>query len=418
MILTYNNNNKRVLLVVLLILISIKYKPTHVVNASNSSYQNTMEFNGTTIDYWPTTGWLNSTPEAQGMDSNKLEQMKYSIQKQNIAIDSVIIVKNGYIIFEDYFSYYTQNHLHRLYSVTKSFISALIGIAIQKGYINSIDQKIVEFFPDKSIANLDSRKKSITLEHALTMSTGLKWDEWTYPYTDSRNDAYKMDFSSDCVQYVLDREMINEPGEEFEYNSGVSHVLSAIIQRSTGKSTLDFAQEVLFNPLGIYKASWARDSQGVCFGGAGLSLCPRDMAKFGYLYLNNGIWDNTTVISKEWVETSTTSLISTYFSVNYGYQWWVFPSTEIFFASGFRGQNIMVIPRENMIVVFTASLNDLGFDPEYELLQNYILRAIVNSSAISYNGDSISLGYNIPYVIIVIIPIVIHIIRRKKNLRK
>ncbi len=382
-------NDKMNLYIIFLLLLFLNNNLAHVVNVYSSNYQDTMDFCEKTNQYWPTTEWLESTPETQGMDSNKLEQMKFSIQNQSMAIHSVIVVRNNYIVFEEYFTHYTQDTLHSLYSVTKSFISALIDLAIQKGFIKGVDQKVVEFFPEKSIANLDARKKSITLENLLTMSSGLEWDEWTYPYYDSRNDNYKMVFSGDCVQYVLDLAMINDPGVAFNYNSGGSHLLSAIIQLTTGYSTLEFAQKYLFTPLGISKAHWTRDHQGVCYGGGGLSLTPRDMAKFGYLYLKSGIWGNESLISKEWVNKSTSGLISTQFNSSYGYQWWVLNSRGIYFASGIKGQNIMVIPEENLIIVFTANLEDIGFDPEYQLLQDYILSAIVNSPT-SSNTEPIS----------------------------
>ncbi|MFX1512758.1 MAG: serine hydrolase domain-containing protein [Promethearchaeota archaeon] len=350
----------------------------YVIKVSSFNFQEKTD--ASEITYWPTTDWLSSTPEAQGMDSYKLNQIKFHIQNQSIAIHSVLVVRNGYIVLEEYFSQYSQDTLHPLYSVTKSFISTLISITIQKGFINSLDQKLVDFFSEKSIANLDTRKKSITLENLLTMSSGLKWDEWTYPYYDSRNDNYKMVKSGDCVQYVLDQLMVNDPGVKFNYNSGVSHVLSAIIQQTTECSTLNFAQKYLFTPLGISNVHWTRDQQGVYFGGGGLSLTSRDMAKLGYLYLNNGTWGNKSLISKEWVNKSTTGHISTQFNSNYGYQWWVLNSRGIYFASGIKGQNVIVFPKENVIVVFTADLQGVGFDLEYQLLQDYVLPAVVNNS--------------------------------------
>ncbi|MFX0092876.1 MAG: serine hydrolase domain-containing protein [Candidatus Hodarchaeota archaeon] len=374
------------------------------------------DFTPSTVEYWPTTDWLSSTPEEQGMNSTKLNQMAEYIASHGFAIDSVVIVRNGYIVHEEYPNPTTSNrdHLHFLYSVTKSFSSALIGIAIQKGYISCIDQKVVEFFPNRTIANLDARKQNMTLEHLLTMTTGLEWDEWTYPYTDSRNDVIRMINSGDAVQFVLDRPMKDNPGTMWVYSTGASHLLSAIIEQRTGKTTLEFANEFLFKPLGIEKVYWGQDPQGVYYGGFDLYLRARDMAKFGYLYLNNGTWDNQQIVAADWVSNS--SETSFYFSKDrgYSYQWWTYPKLGIYYASGLYAQSIFVVPDSNLVVVFTANIRS-GSNPEHRLLFEYIIPAIMNGSintSLPPNFD-ILLPF-LPIVLVVpIIAIVIYLLKRR-----
>ncbi|MFX1534103.1 MAG: serine hydrolase domain-containing protein, partial [Promethearchaeota archaeon] len=347
---------------------------------SNYACSNVTDFIDKTVDYWPTTGWLESVPEQQGMNSAKLKQMIDYINNLNFAIDSVVVVRHGYIVLEEYFnpSVSNQDSLHFVYSVTKSFSSALIGIAIQKGFIDNVNQKVVDFFPNRMIANLDSRKQNMTLEHLLTMSTGLEWDEWTYSYDDSRNDVRRMINSGDEVQFVLDRPMVNDPGKEWVYSTGASHLLSAIIEQTTEYNTLEFANEFLFGPLGITDVYWGQDSQGLYYGGFDLYLRARDMAKFGYLYLNNGTWDSEQIVSTDWIANSTDTAFPRGGSRGYGYQWWTYPQLGIYYASGLYAQSIFVVPNYNLVVVFTANIRS-GSNPEHDLLFDYIIPAVINN---------------------------------------
>ena len=181
--------------------------------------------------YWPTKAWRVVAPEEQGMDAALLQEMLEAIDEQDLNIDSVVVVHNGHIVTERYYAPYQQDTPHETYSVTKSVISALIGIAIQTGYINSVDDSVLDFFPERTFKNDDLMKRSITLEHLLTMSSGLEWD------------GDEMVSSRDWVQSVLDQPMFIEPGTEFNYNSGNAHVLSAIIQKTSDLNSGDFAQQ-------------------------------------------------------------------------------------------------------------------------------------------------------------------------------
>ena len=270
--------------------------------------------------YWPTGAWRTSSPEEQGMDSQQLAQMLAAIQQQHLNLHSLLIIRNGYLVSENYFGSYQPDTRHELYSCTKSISSALIGIAIGEGRIKGTGVRVVDLFPKQQIANLDERKEAMTLENLLTMSSGLDWPEWDTLYTDPTNPVRQMLLSPDPIQLVLDRPMQTDPGKLFNYTSGGSNLLSAIVAQTTGTTTLAFARANLFEPLGFSKVFWYRAQNGMYRGGEGLMLTPRDMAKFGYLYLNRGVWDGRQIISAAWVDASTRDHVATKRQAYAGYQ--------------------------------------------------------------------------------------------------
>ena len=224
-----------------------------------------------------------------------MAQVFETIDQRELEIDSVLVIRNGTIVAEKYYPPYTENSRHALYSCTKSFISALVGMAIDDGYIDGINEPVLDFFPERTFANLDERKESMTLEDLLTMRSGLDWNEGMPVYQEMMD-------TRDWVGFVLDKPMAAEPGSQFKYCSGCSHVMSAIIQETTGLNTLEYAQSHLFEPLGITNLYWELDGSGIPNGGWGLEINPRDMAKFGYLYLNNGTWDGQQIVPSDWVQ--------------------------------------------------------------------------------------------------------------------
>jgi CubicO group peptidase (beta-lactamase class C family) len=316
---------------------------------------------------WPTTGWSTSTPEAQGMDAQKLTEMLQAIKQQGLNLHSLLIIRHGYLVSENYFGSYDANTRHQLYSVTKSFIATLIGIALDKGYIKNTDQRVVDFFPQRKFENLDEQKLSLTLDDVLTMRTGLDWTEGDPAYRD-------LFMSPDWLKFMLDKPMVAEPGRVFNYCSGCSHVLSAIVQETTNTNPRDFADQFLFKPLGITDYQWDVNRDGTPIGGWGLQLTPRDMAKLGYLYLHNGQWDGQQIVSAKWVEDATRLHTATDGPLGYGYQWWTYPSLRAYTALGLGGQTVFVVPELDLIVVTTAELN--GHDEIFQLLQQYILPAV------------------------------------------
>ena len=337
--------------------------------------------------YWPTAGWRVSTPEEQGMDSGRLSAMLGEILEENYAIDSVTIVRNGYMVADVSIHPFSATSQHNIYSCTKSVVSALAGIAIEQGYIEGLQQPVLSFFPQRTIANRDANKEAMTLEHLLTMTTGFRCQD-SYLYRWSGLD--QMRESEDWVQFVLDLPMEGEPGERFEYCNGASVLLSGIIQETTGMSADEYAVEHLFGPLGISDIDWSSNPQGLSVGYSELRMLPQDMAKIGVLYLNEGRWDGEQIVPSEWVRASTRQYISATLEDGYGYQWWV-DDSGMYLALGYRGQFIYVIPEKEMVVVFTSSLEDNDFYVPQTLLNEFIIPAAVTTSTLPDNPEGVAL---------------------------
>ena len=340
--------------------------------------------------HWPTDGWRSAAPEEQGMDSEKLAEMIEHIQEENLNLHSLLIVRNGYLVSEMYVYPYSAGQVHFIASVTKSVIGALVGIAIQKGDIKDIQQPLFSLLPDQGVANLDEQKKAITLEDLLTMTSGLDCHENSAPGEAS------MQTSQNWVQFVLDLPMAAQPGTKFNYCTSAIQVLSAVLQKATGMSAREFANQNLFAPLGIgpiSEARWPSDPQGVTTGGYGLALTPGEMAKLGYLFLNQGQWDGETIVPAEWVAASTASHANQGDKKEYGYLWWMDPQGKWYAALGLAGQHIFVYPAENLVVVFTADLpytNDADLIPLQDLLDQYILPAVKSSRSLPVNPDGLA----------------------------
>jgi CubicO group peptidase (beta-lactamase class C family) len=378
----------------ILLLLIIQY-PVQV-NASTPSQEAVVR------DYWPTDSWRNSTPEEQGMDSALLNEMMDRIDENGVHTDSIVIVKNGYLVFEEYpRTNYDVDSRHIIHSCTKSYTSALVGIAIEEGYIESVDNKLIDLLPNRTIDNLDARKESITLEHLLTMTSGLEWDEWTESYSSYLNSHYQMWSASNNVQHILDLPMAYDPGDVWTYNSGGSHLLGAIVTEATGIDLFDYAIDKLFTPIGIHASNifWPWDNQGQYWGSGGVEMVPRDMAKFGYLYLNNGTWDNEQIIPSEWIEQSADTLIDFNDYSGYSYQWWTYPTdiVNVYAAVGYRGQYIFVIPELDMVVVFTSSV-----PPSSGVLQPAILFDYIIPAAMKENPQQMMLGVTITFTTLAI----------------
>jgi CubicO group peptidase (beta-lactamase class C family) len=322
------------------------------------------------------SGWVISSPEEQGLASENLTSMIEYINTYYPNIYSVVIIRNGYLIKEEYFQPDIKRNIH---SCTKSIVSALIGIAINEGFISGVEAPVIDFFQNKTFTNLDERKQNMTLYHLLTMTTGLEWFELSVGYDDPDNTLFDMWESSDWVQYVLDKPMIEEPGKLFNYNTGVSHILSAILTQTTGMSTYDFAMEYLFGPLNIVESdvNWPKGPKGIYIGGDGLMLTSRTLAKIGQLYLSNGSWNGLQVVPSEWVVVSTINHRPPGdYSYGYGYQWWIHPEEGIFSAWGYAHQRIVVVPNHQLVVVFTSNMPNIPGDPASVLIHSFIVPAI------------------------------------------
>jgi CubicO group peptidase (beta-lactamase class C family) len=324
--------------------------------------------------YWPTQEWRISSPEDQDMDSARLQDMMALIDQNDLAYDSVLVMRNGNLVLEEYRNGYNRERKHHMQSATKSVSSMLIGIAIQEGFLDNVDQKVADLLPGYTIDLTDTRKQELTLEHLLTMSDGLDWHELDFPYADPRNTLGQMWSSLDAVQHVLDQPMARQPGEAWAYNSGTSILLGGILEQATGRDPLTFAQEYLFSPLGIEDVEWHKTTGNHYHTDGGLYLRPRDMARLGYLMLRGGTWDGKEILSEQWVTRSTQA----YFPVGngkfYGYQWWVLEE-GIFAAHGHYEQLIYVVPEAELVVVFTGNIPDDMLAPTDGLFYRYILAA-------------------------------------------
>ena len=322
-----------------------------------------------------------TTPEKQGIDSGQLVDMMEHIKMMEAHFDSILIVRNGYLVTDAYFFPFEKGLKHIIHSSTKSITSALVGIAIDKGYIKSIDQPVIDFFPDKSFKNVDGNKRAMTLKHLLMMASGVDCrDSWKYNWAGLE----QMKRSDDWVQFFLDLPMSEAPGEKYEYCNGASFILGAIIQKVTEMKLRDFADKYLFKPLGITEISWQESPQGINIGWGTIWLKPHDMAKFGFLFLNKGQWNDKQIVSESWVDLSTQGHIHEDIFDKYGFQWRL-DSDGYYMALGYGGQYIFVIPNKNMVVVFTGI--HVGYETlrANSLLKLYIIRAATSSGALPEN---------------------------------
>ncbi len=246
---------------------------------------------------WPTESWPVSTPEEQGMDSAQLARLVETVG--SFRQDSLLIVRHGRIVADAYYSPFAPGISHDQRSVTKSVVGTLTAIQLQKGMLDSVDQRVMDLFADRKIANLDDRKKAMTVQSLLDMTSGMDWTEKFYTPDETLMQMFR---SPNRSAFVLDRPMADEPGTTFNYGGGNPYLLSALINQKSGTNAQDFAIKELFGPLGIRSATWGNnDVQGITDGQSGLFLTPHDMARFGYLYLRNGQWEGKQIIPSSWV---------------------------------------------------------------------------------------------------------------------
>ncbi len=307
-------------------------------------------------------GWDVASLSSVGMDIGAIEQVTSMIMGEQFhGIHSLLIVKDGKLVHEAYFQDYQRSSLHTVFSITKSVSSALVGIAIEEGLINNVEDTVLSFFPQYSIQ--DPAKQKIKLHHILTLTSGIAWDEKTYPYSDPRNTETEMVATDDWMRFVLEQPVQSEPGTEWIYNTGSVHLLSGIIWQASGMYADVFTEQVLFQPLGIQDYKWNKDPKGhPCTGGTlqGLCLQSRDVAKFGYLFLNRGRWKDRQVVPETWVEISTRKHFDIDADRGFGYLWWTGSHTvkgkviPYFFAAGYGGQTIHIAPELDLMMVFTC----------------------------------------------------------------
>jgi CubicO group peptidase (beta-lactamase class C family) len=340
-------------------------------------------------------GWETESLAEVGMDEGLLIDLMNLIRgTPHHRIHSIVIAVGGGLVLEEYFDglthptigeepiSYDRDTWHVLSSTTKSFTSALLGIAIDRGYIPGVDQPISEFFPE--IPELSQPPKSdLTLEHMITMSSGLQWDQTTYPILDSRNDIARMQRASDPWQFYLSRPLVSTPGSRFLYSEGSINVVGEVIKRASGLRLDHFAEQYLFEPLGIEQHWWAviRSDIGFVWASGDLRLRPRDMARFGQLYLQGGEWHGQQIVPQQWVEASVVARFTfpetPYGDVGYGYAWWVPNQAHgpgAFAARGWGNQEIIVIPEHEMVVAVTGgAYYEYPFMFPHEIIEEWVL---------------------------------------------
>jgi CubicO group peptidase (beta-lactamase class C family) len=301
-------------------------------------------------------------PEAgpQGIDPAALARV-YEQAEGIPGLHSLLVQRHGVLVAEDYFHGFEPDSLHDVRSVTKSVVSILTGIAVEEGYIGSIDQTLGELLPGLA-ATLPVEKSRISVRDLLMMSSGLDWHE-----LDGGSSYGDWWASGDMLQFILDLPVVHEPGERFIYNSGASHLLSVILTEATGQTTLQFAREHVFSPLGITDVDWLLLPDGYYAGGMGLQIDARAMMRIGQMFLDGGTYGGVSVVSADWVTQSTTGHLSTGgvmpFGQEYGYLWWMGQSEglDFYFANGYGGQFILVDPDLDLVVVASSRWRGLNW---------------------------------------------------------
>ena len=330
-------------------------------------------------------GWQTASADSVGLDSNRLGNLTQSIRAwPELGVHAILIERNGQLVYEEYFDGFderwgqslgrvkiTADSKHDLRSVTKSVVSALVGIAHGEGKIPNLDEPIVKWFPEYPDLDTPERRR-VTLAHALSMTSGFDWNE-DIPYTDPRNDEIRMTRDPQPLRYALARPFINNPGADFKYNGGLTQVVAAVLVRATKTSLQEYAQKKLFEPLGITDVEWVGDLAGMPAAASGLRLRARDLAKIGSLYLNSGKWNGKQVIPSSWIALSTRRQfrfrprtgVDAGGEFGYGYFWWYscYPSTqgliEARTAVGNGQQRVFVLPTLNLVLtIFAGRYND------------------------------------------------------------
>lgn len=354
------------------------------------------------------------TLEDVNLDMTVIESAVAEIQNGKYGeVHSLLIYKDGRLVFEEYFPGHDylwdgpnfhgdwvgwdRDAEHNIHSVGKSITSACIGIAIDRGFIDSVDQSIFDYLPGYQHLNTGG-KDQITIEHLLTMTSGLEWDEWGSSYSDVENDVIALWVDcEDPLTCILEKPMVSEPGTNFNYSGGNMILLGEIIKNASGMDIEAFSGEYLFEPLGIEEPEWRWiEDSGVVFAGGDQRLTPREMLKFGVLFLNDGIWNGNQIISKGWVEHSATPYPgpdnswfnhflrpippgdNTFGPRGYSYTWWTHEFSHAgknipaFWAFGWGGQKIVIFPEQEAVVVFTGG-NYTSADMTAKILTEYVI---------------------------------------------
>ncbi len=292
-------------------------------------------------------------PEQEGIDSSALLHFVEALEREIHELHSFMLLRHGRVIAEGWWSPYHHEEPHLLFSVSKSFTSSAVGLAVAEGRF-SIDDRVLSFFPDERPTEVSDFLAAMSVRHLLTMTTGHAEDTW--PHQVERPDG-------NWIKAFLNVPVLHAPGTHFLYNTGASYMLAAIVQKMTGMKLIDYLQPRLFAPLGIQQATWQESPQGIAMGGYGLSLKTEDLARFGQLYLQKGMWDGHQILPEAWVEAATSALVSNGnrteqndYSQGYGYQFWRCQHGA-YQASGVFGQICIVMPEQEAVLAFTGGID-------------------------------------------------------------
>jgi CubicO group peptidase (beta-lactamase class C family) len=342
------------------------------------------------LKYFPKAEWRRATPQSQGVRPEAIEPLVERLRSNEIPdLHSLLVVRNGYLVVEEYFNGSGAAQEHTLQSVTKSVTSLLVGVASQKKLLDDVDRPALDFFPEyQPVQNLDDRKAAMTVRDVLTMRTGFDWVELGNPASPlpSLNQCH-----CDWMRFMLDWPMAHDPGTHWEYNTGASVLLGGVLRSATGRPVWEFARQELFNPIGVQGGFWyVDDSLTFAHTGGGLNLRAQDMARIGYLVLRNGKWGKRQLVSPQWLRDSmrhASEDVQSYGGqvLDYGYQWWQLPlppalvkpgqPTDIYTAIGRYDQWIFVVPRFDLVVVVTGGTSTTWAQP-IEFLYRDILPAL------------------------------------------
>jgi len=338
------------------------------------------------MDEWEKVSYLEA-----GFTSDIGEILDSAVENGELTnLHSVIVARDGKLVTERYYEgsderwgtwlgkiAFTPDTLHDLRSVSKSIVSLLYGIALAEGKVPELDAPLVDQFPEYADLVNDHERRRITVEHVLTMTMGLEWNE-DLPYTDPRNSEIAMEMAADRYRYVLSRPVVAEPGTTWTYSGGATAVLGHLISRGTGKSLQEYANEKLFQPLSITDIEWVNGSNGKESAASGLRMKPRDLARIGLLILNQGRWNGAQLIPQEWLAASFANHILRYGKSGYGYHWYL-PRNHKWSngqvgAGGLGGQRLVVFPDYQLVIVITAGNYN---KPTAEEVPRKILRQLV-----------------------------------------
>ncbi len=311
------------------------------------------------------TDWPVSPPGKQGFDPAILARLDAHIQSKLPHLRSLLIARHGRLVYERYYGDASRDGPHNMHSMTKSLSSALVGIALKKGYIGSLEEKALGYLPGLRGAAADPRAANITIRNLLTMSSGI--DEIPLSFDKGRNDP---------LRDVVGRLLIFKPGAGFRYSSAAAHVLGGVLRAATRQSVFTFAQTELFRPLGMEQITWYADSTGLQSGGMSALFRSRDILKFGELYLRRGKWHGSELIAPAFIEDSVKEHNTGDFygeKARYGYMWWI--ADTGYYARGYGGQYLMVIPKADMVVLCTSDWKRPEYPEHFALMNDFVLPA-------------------------------------------